>query len=117
MTCARPGCGCLPRWLRRGVLGPLAGAWPKADWLPRYLRAKTLLTNLVLDPPEAYANTLSLCRLPLRRRLLARDLAVELNGYDPEGIIRDRFDEARGDDPLAGMIAADTQVCCPTISW
>ena len=39
----------LPAWLRRLALAPLARAWPKADWLPRPLRAKTLLTNLSLD--------------------------------------------------------------------
>ena len=64
----------LPAWFRRAVLGPLARVWPKADWLPRPLRAKTLLTNLSLDAGPAYANTLSLCRPPLRRRLLAPDL-------------------------------------------
>src|SRR5207302_10829135 len=38
----------LPSVLRRALLAPLARAWPKADWLPRRLRAKTLLTNLSL---------------------------------------------------------------------
>src|SRR5262249_50693408 len=33
----------LPGWFRRTLLGPLARRWPKADWLPRPLRAKTLL--------------------------------------------------------------------------
>src|SRR5262245_41758857 len=61
----------LPPWLRRAALGPLGKVWPKADWLPRPLRAKTLLTNLALEPAAAYANTLSLCRPPLRRGLMA----------------------------------------------
>ena len=39
----------LPAWFRRAALGPLARVWPKADWLPRPLRAKTALTNLALD--------------------------------------------------------------------
>ena len=46
--------------------------WPKADWLPRPLRAKTLLTNLSLDPGAAYANTLAVCRPPLRRLAWSR---------------------------------------------
>ena len=37
------------------------------DWLPRPLRAKTALSNLALEPGPAYANTLTLCRQPLRR--------------------------------------------------
>ena len=67
----------------RGRSGPLARVWPKADWLPRPLRAKTALSNLALDAGPAYANTLTLCRQPLRRRLMAPDLAAGLNGHDP----------------------------------
>jgi asparagine synthase (glutamine-hydrolysing) len=105
----------LPRWFRRGALGPLAWVWPKADWLPRPLRAKTLLTNLALDPASAYANTLSLCRRPLRRRLLAPDLLAGLNGHEPERIIRADYEAgtARSAEPLGGMIAADVGTLLP----
>ena len=41
----------LPAWLRRNTLGPLGWIWPKADWLPRILRAKTFLANLSMYPP------------------------------------------------------------------
>jgi asparagine synthase (glutamine-hydrolysing) len=91
----------------------LARYWPKADWLPRPLRAKTLLTNLSLDAGEAYANTMSLCRPPLRRQLMARDLAAELNGHRPERRLRDAHATARADDALGGMIAADVNVVLP----
>jgi asparagine synthase (glutamine-hydrolysing) len=103
----------LPGWFRRGVLGPLARRWPKADWLPRVLRAKTALTNLSLDDAGAYANTLALCRPPLRRGLLAPDLAAGLNGHRPEDIVRDGFAAAPLGDALAGMIAADVAVVLP----
>jgi asparagine synthase (glutamine-hydrolysing) len=126
----------LPGWLRRGAIGPLASLWPKADWLPRPLRAKTRLTNLALEPDAAYANTVLLCRLPERRKLLAADIAAELNGHRPEQVIRDAFGRGWGGEPglvpaaltlalsqrergrvsspcrdvLAGMLAADTAV-------
>jgi asparagine synthase (glutamine-hydrolysing) len=103
----------LPGWLRRGALGPLGRAWPKADWLPRPLRAKTLLTNLSLEGDGAYANTLTLCRQPLRRGLLATDLAASLNGHRPEELVRAAFATAPACDPLAGMLAADTAVLLP----
>lgn len=103
----------LPGWLRQLALGPLARVWPKADWLPRPLRAKTLLTNLSLDAAAAYANTLALCRQPLRRQLLARDLVAQLNGYDPEQLVRDSHARARADDALGGMIAADVATVLP----
>jgi asparagine synthase (glutamine-hydrolysing) len=101
----------LPGWLRRGVIGPLASVWPKADWLPRPLRARTLLTNLSLEPAAAYANTLSVCRMPLRRQLLAPDVVARLNGWQPQ----QAFGTAYGsdDDALAGMIAADIEMVLP----
>jgi asparagine synthase (glutamine-hydrolysing) len=103
----------LPRWLRRLVLAPLGRIWPKADWLPRPMRAKTALTNLSLEADAAYANTLSICRLPLRRRLIAADIASQLNGHDPGRLIREPFTGAPADDPLAGMIAADIATVLP----
>jgi asparagine synthase (glutamine-hydrolysing) len=103
----------LPGWLRRHVLGPMAGVWPKADWLPRPLRAKTLLANLSLDPADAYANTLSMCRLPTRRRLLGEELRRQLNGYRPETPMRDCFLAGPPDDLLASMILVDVNTLLP----
>ena len=103
----------LPGWFRAAVLGPLARGWPKADWLPRVLRAKTALTNLSLDPAAAYANTMSLCRLPLRRQLLAEEVTAVLNGHRPEDMIRQEYATAPPGDALAGMIAADVGVVLP----
>jgi asparagine synthase (glutamine-hydrolysing) len=95
------------------MLGPLGRRWPKADWLPRPLRAKTLLTNLSLEPGPAYANTLTLCRQPLRRMLLAGDVARSLNGHRPEDRLLAAHAAAPANDPLGGMIAADVAVVLP----
>ncbi len=103
----------LPAWFRRSALGPMARAWPKADWLPRPLRAKTRLTNLALDADHAYANTLSLCRPPLRRRLMASHIVSGLNGHDPGRHVSDAYATAPPGDPLAGMIAADVATLLP----
>jgi asparagine synthase (glutamine-hydrolysing) len=103
----------LPGWLRRGTIGPLARVWPKADWLPRPLRAKTLLTNLALEAGAAYANTLQVCRRPLRRRLLSPDLAAGLNGHDPDAVVRRAYAGVPADDPLGGMLAADVATLLP----
>jgi asparagine synthase (glutamine-hydrolysing) len=79
----------------------------------RPLRAKTLLTNLSLDAGRAYANTLTLCRPPLRRRLLAPDLAAQLNGHRPEQIVLDSHRSAPAHDALGGMIAVDVATLLP----
>jgi asparagine synthase (glutamine-hydrolysing) len=103
----------LPVWFRRAALGPLARLWPKADWLPRPLRAKTALSNLALDPARAYANSLTVCRQPLRRRLLARELAAGLNGHSPSQVVWENYATAPPEDALAGMIAADVATILP----
>ena len=103
----------LPAWFRRTALGPIARAWPKLDWLPRPLRAKTALSNLALDAGPAYANTMTLCRQPLRRRLMVPDLAARLNGHVPEQLVWESYATAPPDDALAGMIAADVATILP----
>jgi asparagine synthase (glutamine-hydrolysing) len=103
----------LPAWFRRTVLRAAGRIWPKADWLPRPLRAKTALVNLSLDAPAAYANTLTVCRSPLRRWLLADDVAAELDGHRPERLIESAFDAAPPADALGGMIAADVATLLP----
>ncbi len=102
-----------PVWFRRAVIGPLARAWPAAGWLPRPLRAKIRLTNLSLEDDAAYANTLALCRTPLRRQLLAHELAAGLGRHDPGRVVRDGYTTGHPADPLAGMIGADIAVVLP----
>ncbi len=103
--------GLIPAFLRRSIVKHAAKIWPQADWLPRVLRAKSTLTNLSLDPAAAYANTMSLCRRPLRERLLAADLRKRLNGYRPEDIIERRY--PGGADPLRAMTRCDIGVVLP----
>jgi asparagine synthase (glutamine-hydrolysing) len=54
------------------VFGPLARLYPKADWAPRVFRAKTTFQALARNSVEAYFNTMSLMRDPLRRSSSAR---------------------------------------------
>jgi asparagine synthase (glutamine-hydrolysing) len=104
--------GRIPTWLRRTLVRTAARWWPKADWLPRPMRMKTALTNLSLEPAEAYANTVALCRRPLRRHLLSGDVVKGLNGYRPETALTREF-RTTTDDPLRGMISADIAMLLP----
>lgn len=104
--------GRLPRSIRKHLLGPLSVVWPKADWLPRGMRLKTALKNLSLDAAEAYGNTISLSRLPMRRALLHSSMRERLNGHRPEQQVTTCFGANDGD-PLRGMIAADVNLLLP----
>jgi len=103
----------IPWWYRRSIIGPLAAAWPKADWLPRPLRARTMLTNLSLPAGRAYANTLSICREPLRSRLLAGDLKAQLGQHRPDRLLAQAYDAGRAGDALSCMTMADIKVLLP----
>src|SRR5262249_52765272 len=52
----------LPAWVRRGIVGPLGQVYPKADRLPRPLRARYVLQNLGTSFERAYFLDLSLFR-------------------------------------------------------
>ena len=51
--------GMLPGPLRAGLFGALGAIYPKADWAPRPLRAKTTLLSLAGSSEEAYASAVS----------------------------------------------------------
>lgn len=102
----------VPAVVRSLVLKPMAAFWPKADWLPRGLRLKTLLQNLSCAPAEAYANTVSACRQAMRRNLLNSDFALSLQGHQPEQSIITAFRQGHRD-ALSGMLSADTNVLLP----
>ncbi len=103
----------LPPVVRSNVIAPLASWWPKADWLPRPLRAKTFLENVAAAGGAAYANSLAICRAAERRRLLSPALRESLNGYDPGLLIASAYDRTGDSDPVAAMIGADVEVHLP----
>ena len=74
--------GALP--LRRAVFGPLATLYPKADWAPRPLRAKTTFQSLALSGEEAYARALGVMSPELRGRIFSPAMKRELGGYRAE---------------------------------
>jgi asparagine synthase (glutamine-hydrolysing) len=77
------------------------------------MRAKTLLTNLSLGAADAYANSSSICRLPVRRQMIAPDLLGQLNGHLVSRVFRQAYDTAPEHDPVARMIAADVAIRLP----
>lgn len=102
----------MPRWFRRAALGPLAAVWPKADWLPRPMRLKSLLQNLSLDPAAAYANTISACRVGMRNQLLNPSFRQSVFDHRPEAFAEQAFLSGNRD-ALSGMLAADTNFFLP----
>ena len=103
-----------PQFIRCGLFGPLGKIYPKLDSLPRFLRFRTAFQNLAMSAAEAYANTLSFCRNPLRRRLLRP--TMQMKNYTPSDIDARRieaFHLTPTGDTLAGMQMAEVLVGLP----
>jgi asparagine synthase (glutamine-hydrolysing) len=91
----------LPLALRRPLFGALAAAYPKADWAPRWLRAKTTFESLARDSVEAYLHSVSIVRAPMRAKLFSPALRGRLGSYNVEDVFRQHAARADTDDPLA----------------
>lgn len=92
---------CLPKALRRGVFAPLGAMYPKADWAPRPLRAKTTLQALSMDAVEAYHHGMSHLRADQRQSLYSEALRAQLAGYTSLHLFRDHAARGGTDDPLS----------------
>jgi len=91
----------LPLALRQPVFGLLGRVYPKADWAPRVLRAKTTFEGMARTSVEAYFHSVSLLRAPLRERLYSPALKALLGGYDARQVFERHATRAGTDDPLA----------------
>ncbi|WP_374296657.1 XrtA/PEP-CTERM system amidotransferase [Sphingomonas sp.] len=92
--------GLLPAGFRRSVFGTLGGIYPKADWAPRPLRAKTTLLALAGDSAEGYATSVGVTAPALRARLFTPEARAALGGHRAE----DRYVAAMRDAPAQGPL-------------
>jgi asparagine synthase (glutamine-hydrolysing) len=86
----------LPFALRRPLFGFLGTAYPKADWAPRFLRAKTTLQSLARSSIEAYFDSIAVSRSGDRGLLFSRSQRGDLQGYSALEIFRHYEREMQG---------------------
>jgi asparagine synthase (glutamine-hydrolysing) len=91
----------MPLALRRPVFGALGRAYPKLDWAPRMFRAKTTFESLARNSVDAYLNSVSFLREPLRMQLYSAKFLAELGGYRAREVFDRHARGASTDDPLA----------------
>src|SRR5262249_41485998 len=97
----------VPAGLRRAVFRGLVAIYPKADWLPRMFRAKTLLTNLARTPEQASFRTMGWLWREMKRELYRPAFGQALGGYEPIFVLSSYFDRTRGWDPLSRIQYVD----------
>jgi asparagine synthase (glutamine-hydrolysing) len=98
----------LPGPLARAA-GALGSVYPKLDWAPRALRAKTTLEALGQGSGLAYANAVGVTPLAIRRQLLT----VPLQGHVAEQRYIDAFASAPANDALSRAQYADLKIWLP----
>ncbi len=92
--------GILPQWFRGPAFGAAGFLYPKMDWAPKVLRAKSTLQALARDSLEAYFRSVSFFPTELRRKLFSADFARSLDGYEAIEVFRDHATRASVEDPL-----------------
>jgi asparagine synthase (glutamine-hydrolysing) len=91
----------MPLALRAPVFGVLGNLYPKADWAPKLLRAKSTLEALARDSVEGYFHSVSVMGDPMRARLASDSFRRELQGYRAIEVLHRHARNAPRDEPLS----------------
>jgi asparagine synthase (glutamine-hydrolysing) len=91
----------IPQPIRTAVFGTLGKLYPKADWAPRFLRAKSTFQGLAMDSVSAYFQTVSQNNDSTRNKLFSQDLKNKLNGFNAVDIFQKHAEKAPNKDPQA----------------
>jgi asparagine synthase (glutamine-hydrolysing) len=74
----------LPQSLRAPLFAGLGNLYPKADWAPRPLRAKTTLLSLARTGPQGYTDAVSLTNPAQRHALYSQRMRRSIGSYRAE---------------------------------
>jgi asparagine synthase (glutamine-hydrolysing) len=91
----------LPAAIRQPLFGMLGRVYPKADWAPRVLRAKTTFEGMGRTSVEAYFHSVSILRGPMREQLFSAAFKRERAGYGAQQVFDFHANRAGTNDPLA----------------
>ena len=91
----------LPLGFRKPFFGLLGSLYPKADWAPRFLRAKATFEALARDSVEGYFHSVSILGDKLRERLFTPAFRRSLQGYQAVEVLRGYANKCPTQDPLS----------------
>ena len=87
--------------------------YPHLAWAPRFLRARTFLSNVGRDPARAYFHSVTQASREEALALLAPELARALAGHDPFEAFAEHYRRPRIDDALFRAQYADFHTYLP----
>ena len=103
----------LPLAIRKPLFGMLGYLYPKADWAPKVLRAKSTFQALARSTLEGYFHSVSIMPDPLRRRLYHPLFRRELQSYQAIEVLRAHMRRAPTDEPLSRAQYLDMKTYLP----
>ncbi len=103
----------LPAVVRRAIFGPLGQLYPKLDWAPRFLRAKTTFEALARGTADGYLHSVSIASEQLRQQLFSDDFRRELQGYRAREVYEGHLRGKTFTDPLSLVQYLDYKTYLP----
>jgi len=103
----------LPQAVRGPLFGLAGAAYPKMDWAPRPLRAKSTLQALAQSSAEGYFHSLSILPDAMREALYSPELKRALQGYRAVDLIRQHMAAAPTDHHLSRVQYTDMKTYLP----
>lgn len=103
----------VPQALRRPLFGSLGYAYPKMDWAPRPLRAKSTLQALALDTVEGYLESVAITTAARRRALFTPEFERALGGYRSLDLFQRHARAAQAPDALSLVQYLDFKTYLP----
>ncbi len=102
-----------PRPLRRALFGLAGRLYPKLDWAPRPLRARTTFQELAMDEDLAFFHSVSVTPDALRSALFDRNFRTDLQGYRASEVVCQYMRAADTDDTLMRAQYTDMKTWLP----
>ncbi len=103
----------IPSGVRQPLFGALGRVYPKADWAPRFLRAKATFETLARDTIEGYHHSVSIMDDMTRTRLFSKTFNQQLQGYSASEVLRRHAEYAPVNDPVSLVQYLDLKTYLP----
>ena len=103
----------IPQSFRGPALGWLGRHYPKADWAPQWLRAKSTLLSLSKSGAEGYTDAVAVTGTATRAMIYSDDMRRQLGGYAGETHMIDLMETAPAQNGLDRAQYADLKLWLP----
>jgi asparagine synthase (glutamine-hydrolysing) len=103
----------IPAAVRRPLFGTLGALYPKMDWAPKVLRAKSTFQALGRDSLEGYLHSVSILPSDIRTKLFSADLNDRLHGYNAIEVFKAHAADAPTRDSLSLVQYLDFKTYLP----